>query len=147
VHLTGLAAEECAQVGAELDPGGDGEIVVRGVPKLLRRAMRNLLENARRYADGPVLMELRREAGSVHVRVCDRGPGVPASERERIFEPFYRMAGASEREGGVGLGLALVRSITQRHHGKVHCEDNPGGGACFVMVLPCDEMLSPVKKS
>jgi two-component system OmpR family sensor kinase len=74
------------------------------------------------------------------VRVCDRGPGVPEPERERIFEPFYRLRGASEREGGVGLGLALVRSIAHRHHGSAHCEGNPGGGACFVLKLPCASM-------
>jgi signal transduction histidine kinase len=68
--------------------------------------------------------------------VRDHGPGVPPSERERIFEPFYRLPGASEQHGGVGLGLALVRSIAQRHHGSVQCEDQEGGGACFVLRLP-----------
>ncbi|RYY83056.1 MAG: hypothetical protein EOO24_39435 [Comamonadaceae bacterium] len=53
-----------------------------------------------------------------------------------MFEPFYRLPGASEREGGVGLGLALVRSIAQRHRGTVHCEAREGGGACFVLRLP-----------
>ena len=65
---------------------------------------------------------------------------MPEAERERIFEPFYRLPGASERDGSVGLGLALVRSITQRHQGSVKCEDNPGGGASFVLRLPCHEM-------
>ena len=68
--------------------------------------------------------------------MCDRGPGVPEAQRERIFDPFYRLPGASERAGGVGLGLALVRSIATRHHGSVHCEDHAGGGACFVLRLP-----------
>jgi len=141
VDLTGLAAEECARAGAELVPSNDERpLVVRGVARLLRRAMRNLLENARRYSDGPVTVEVTREGGDAVVRVRDRGPGVPPSERERIFEPFYRLAGASERFGGVGLGLALVRSITQRHHGSVHCEDHEGGGACFVLRIPCDQM-------
>ncbi len=139
VDLTGLAAEECARAGAELVPSTDERpLVVPGVAKLLRRAMRNLLENARRYSDGPVTVELTREGGDAVVRVRDRGPGVPPSERERIFEPFYRLAGASERFGGVGLGLALVRSITQRHQGSVHCEDQAGGGACFKLRIPCD---------
>jgi two-component system OmpR family sensor kinase len=136
VDLTGLAAEECARAGAELKTAaGASPIVVQGVAKLLRRAVRNLLENARRYSDGPVTLELARDAGDAVVRVCDQGPGVPLSERERIFEPFYRLPGASERDGGVGLGLALVRSIVGRHHGTVHCEDSPGGGACFVVRL------------
>jgi signal transduction histidine kinase len=70
------------------------------------------------------------------VRVNDRGPGVPAALRERIFEPFYRLPGASEREGGVGLGLALVKSIVERHGGRVRCEGRDGGGASFVIELP-----------
>ena len=141
VDLTGLTAEECARAGAELVPTDDGRaLVVEGVAKLLRRAVRNLLENARRYSDGPVAVEVRREGQEAVVRVRDHGPGVPAAERERIFEPFYRLAGASERFGGVGLGLALVRSISQRHHGSVNCEEQAGGGACFVLRVPCHQM-------
>jgi two-component system, OmpR family, sensor kinase len=135
VDVTGLAAEECARAGAELSAEG-GSVLTQGVARLLRRAIRNLLENARRYSNGPVEVQVRREGGSAVVRVCDRGPGVPAEQRERIFEPFYRLPGASEREGGVGLGLALVRSIAQRHQGSVHCEAREGGGACFVLRLP-----------
>lgn len=138
VDLTGLVAEECARAGADLDAGAMGSsLMVTGVSKLLRRAVRNLLENARRYSQGPVEVALQQHQGQAVVRVCDHGPGVPPAERERIFEPFYRLPGASEREGSVGLGLALVRSITHRHHGSVHCEDNGGGGACFVLKLPC----------
>jgi len=139
VDLMGLAAEECSRAGADLVlPEGSGAITVHGVAKLLRRALRNLLENARRYSSGPVTVELQGEGRDAVLRVCDQGPGVPPEQRERIFEPFYRLPGASEREGSVGLGLALVRSITQRHHGTVHCEGQPGGGACFVLRLPCD---------
>jgi two-component system OmpR family sensor kinase len=138
VDLTGLAAEECAQAGAELAPGNEARpLIVQGVSKLLRRAVRNLLENARRYSSGPVTVELAREGSEAVVRVRDSGPGVPPAERERIFEPFYRLAGASERNGGVGLGLALVRSIAQRHHGSVYYEDQQGGGACFVLRVLC----------
>jgi two-component system, OmpR family, sensor kinase len=139
VDLIGLAAEECAHTGAELVPPQDGRpVTVQGVVKLLRRAVRNLLENARRYSTGPVTLELAREGRDVVLRVRDHGPGVPPSERERIFEPFYRLHGASEVHGGVGLGLALVRSIAVRHHGSVSCEDQAGGGACFVLRLPAD---------
>lgn len=135
VDLIGLAAEECARVDADLEAGA-ADVAVRGVAKLLRRALRNLLENARRYSEGPITLSVQLSAGWAEVRVCDRGPGVPLAQRERIFEPFYRLPGASERAGGVGLGLALVRSIAARHHGTVHCEDHAGGGACFVLRLP-----------
>lgn len=137
VDLVGLAAEECARTEAELQtPPGVTSVVVTGLTRLLRRALRNLLENARRHGAGTVTLTLRTDAGQAEIRVCDQGPGVPAPLRERIFEPFFRLPGASEREGGVGLGLALVRSIVQRHGGGVHCEENPGGGACFVLRLP-----------
>ena len=68
--------------------------------------------------------------------VLDRGPGVPAALREKIFEPFFRLATAAEREGGVGLGLALVRSIAEHHGGSVACLPRQGGGACFRVILP-----------
>ncbi|HEX5805855.1 MAG TPA: HAMP domain-containing sensor histidine kinase [Macromonas sp.] len=144
VDLLGLAAEECARVGAELDvePDWSGP-VVRGEARLLRRLVRNLLENARRHgaaAGGAsrietVLKQLAAPAG-VELRVIDHGAGVPSLWRERIFEPFFRLPGASEREGGVGLGLALVRTIAVRHGGRVYCEDTPGGGATFVVCFP-----------
>ena len=139
VDLTGLAAEECARAGAELDvaEGTDSAaLTVTGVSRLLRRAVRNLLENARRYGAGDITVELSATPEQALVRVNDRGPGVPTALCERIFEPFYRLPGASERNGGVGLGLALVRSIVQRHGGAVRCEARAGGGASFVMALP-----------
>ncbi|MEJ8845538.1 sensor histidine kinase [Variovorax rhizosphaerae] len=139
VDLTGLAAEECARMGAELDLAegtSSNSLNVPGVPRLLRRAVRNLLENARRYGAGEISVELKTDARNAEVRVGDRGPGVPAALRERIFEPFYRLPGASEREGGVGLGLALVKSIVERHGGSVRCESRVGGGASFVIALP-----------
>jgi signal transduction histidine kinase len=71
----------------------------------------------------------------VELRVCDAGPGVPDSERERIFEPFYRPSGAREREGGVGLGLALVRGIARKHGGDARCLPREGGGSCFEVTL------------
>ena len=145
IDLTGLAAEECARLNIELDTDSDAgagarAVTVDGVPKLLRRAIRNLIENARRYGTGAITVSVQREGQRAVLRVSDRGPGVPANLRERIFEPFYRLPGASEREGGVGLGLALVKSIAQRHHGTVRCEDRPGGGATFVVDLPSSDM-------
>lgn len=135
VDLVGLAAEECARVQALLqDP--PPHLSVPGVSKLLRRALRNLLENANRHAGGEVQLQLRQEAGFAVVEVLDKGPGVPADLRERIFEPFYRLPGASEKDGGVGLGLALVKSIAQRHGGSVQCSNRPEGGACFSLRLP-----------
>ncbi len=146
IDLIGLAAEECARVDAEFEVQFDAsavgagsdrtELNVQGVSKLLRRAVRNLLENARRYGAGNISLTLRQTPNFAEIRVGDRGPGVPVELQERIFEPFYRLPGATERDGGVGLGLALVKSIAQRHGGRAYCESRPGGGACFVIELP-----------
>ena len=141
LDLTGLAAEECARAHAELGMSDTGQsLVIQGSPRLLRRLIRNLLENAKRYGQGDVTLELsQKQVGQrawVVIAVHDQGPGVPLAQRERIFEPFYRLPGASEREGGVGLGLALVKSISERHGGTVRCEARPGGGATFVVELP-----------
>ncbi len=135
VDLVGLCAEECARSHATLDVIA-AAVVVPGVAKLLRRAVRNLLENAHRYADGEVTVVLRQDGTQAVLQVNDSGPGVPPALAERIFEPFYRLPGASEREGGVGLGLALVKSIAQRHGGSVRCSNRVGGGACFELRLP-----------
>jgi signal transduction histidine kinase len=135
VDLLALAAEEAARVQAEVN-GTAGPTLVVGDERLLRRAVRNLLENARRYAGGSIEVELKPVGTGLELRVCDRGPGVPEAHRERIFEAFFRLPGHAEREGGVGLGLALVRQIAQRHGGSVRCEARPGGGSCFVLAVP-----------
>ena len=153
VDLMGLAAEECARVDAEFEvqwsseggaeSGGHADLAVQGVSKLLRRAVRNLLENARRYGAGSITLTLSTSHAQALIRVCDRGPGVPPEFRDRIFEPFYRLPGATERDGGVGLGLALVKSIALRHGGTVYCENQPEGGACFVLELPLKGVSNP----
>ena len=142
LDLTGLAAEECARANAELGISATGQsLMVRGSSRLLRRLMRNLLENANRHAgQGDVTLELTQKRQGTQdlavITVNDRGPGIPPAQRERIFEPFYRLPGASERDGGVGLGLALVKSISERHGGSARCEARPDGGASFVVELP-----------
>ena len=133
VGLLGVAAEEASRVGASAH--GD-DVHVPGNERLLRRAVRNLLENARRYGGDEVEAVIKCGPGGAEVRVCDRGPGVPEVYRERIFEAFFRLPGHAEREGGVGLGLSLVRQIAERHGGHVRCEAREGGGSVFVLELP-----------
>ena len=129
-----LAAEEASRAGAAVE----GPLLhVVGDERLLRRALRNLLENARRYGGDEILVTLAPGGrGGAELRVCDRGPGVPDAWRERIFEPFLRLPGHAEREGGVGLGLALVRQIARRHGGEAACLPRAGGGSCFLLTLP-----------
>ena len=134
VDLLALAAEEASRGRA----GVDGEpMLALGDERLLRRALRNLLENAQRYGGAEVDVVVQRgAAGYAEVLVRDRGPGVPEAQRERIFEAFFRLPGHAEREGGVGLGLALVRQIALAHGGSVRCEARAGGGSCFRLTLP-----------
>lgn len=140
VDLLGMATEEASRVGAEVSTFPDATAVqpYPGDERLLRRAMRNLLENAKRYG-GPhpgIVLTLTEQQGSVSISVSDRGPGVPVDQRERIFEPFYRMPGHAEHAGGVGLGLSLVRQIALRHNGSVKCDSPPEGGGRFTITLP-----------
>lgn len=134
VALQAVVTEEASRhnVPSQVPP-----VQVWGQERLLRRAVRNLIENAKRYAGQEVeVAVLPSASASVRIEVRDRGPGVPLEQREKIFEPFYRMPGHAEREGGVGLGLALVRQIAISHHGTVHCEAREGGGSIFVISLP-----------
>jgi signal transduction histidine kinase len=137
VDLLALAAEECAMTGAEITTFPAEGAQVSADPRLLRRLIRNLLENAKRYGAGsPVDVALRSTAAAMEIDVLDRGPGVPPAEREHIFEPFYRPPGTRERDGSVGLGLSLTRQIAKRHGGTVVCLPRDGGGSCFRISLP-----------
>ncbi len=137
VDLVGLLAEECAAQGAELNVEGGAIPTVRGDARLLRRLFRNLLENAVRHGgDQPPEVSIGRREAETRIEVLDRGPGVPETERERIFEPFYRMKTIPESGGGAGLGLALAKQIAERHAGSIAYLPRPGGGSCFRVQLP-----------
>ena len=137
VDVGELLAAEAARTGASVVAGCAPFL---GDSRLLRVLLRNLLENARRHGLGSVVeagVEPRPGAsGGLLVWVADRGPGVPESERERIFEPFYRPPGHSEgRDGGVGLGLYLVRRIAAWYGGTATCLAREGGGTRFEVTL------------
>ncbi len=136
VEWLAIVAEEGARVGAATT----GEACwLRGDPRMLRRLVRNLFENAKRYGAGTPIEARLEPLANGHARlfVMDRGPGVPDEERERIFEPFYRPAGIRETvDGGVGLGLSLVQKIALHHRGTARCVEREGGGTCFEVELP-----------
>ncbi|MES2263532.1 MAG: ATP-binding protein [Pseudomonadota bacterium] len=133
IDLLALAAEECARYEeAELE----GEsLTVRGEERLLRRLLRNLLDNARRHGAAPFQVRLRRHGDTAELSVCDAGPGVPPEEYDKVFEPFHRLSNARER-GGAGLGLALVRQIARRHGGEARCGAIDGKRSGFIVTLP-----------
>lgn len=134
------------EVPIELDSELAG-VVIRADKRRLMRVITNLLDNARKYGGGATRLELLRLPGALLIAVEDGGPGIPADERELIFERFSRGTGSKKRGGseGVGLGLSLVAEHIALHDGRVWVEDRPDGepGARFVIELPVawDRML------
>lgn len=133
-----------ARTTLRIDAAGVSAAPVRGRREDLTRVVRNLLENACRHARSVVRVEVASGLGQACLVVADDGPGVPAGERERIFERFARLdAGRSRQEGGTGLGLAIAREIVAAHSGTIVVEDTPGSngapaGARFLVRLPLE---------
>lgn len=151
VDLAVLITEE-----AERSTGGrvpvtaraTGPCVVTGEVEALRRLLRNLIENALRYAKSGVEVSARREAGDAVLTVSDDGPGIPAADRERAFDRFVRLDDARSRDetgtGGAGLGLAIVRAIARTHGGSAYLEDaTPGLRAVVRLPAAPDQPASP----
>jgi signal transduction histidine kinase len=131
VDLLAIAAEECARYeNCSLD--GEG-VTVNGDARLLRRMVRNLLENAKRHGKPPVNVFLRREGRQAVIDVVDNGRGVPEAERERVFTPFHRLGDDAQ---GAGLGLSLVRQIARMHGGDAVVAPRPEAPSCFRVTLP-----------
>jgi two-component system, OmpR family, osmolarity sensor histidine kinase EnvZ len=140
VDLVGTVRHECAEraatggaVRAELPPE---RVIVAGERAALARVVGNLIDNALKYG-GEAEVSLSAGTGAAEIMVDDRGPGVPAGDRQRIFEPFLRLDPSRNRErGGAGLGLAISRHLVESHGGAIGVEDRPGGGARFRVSLP-----------
>jgi len=146
------SVEEVIQVAIDelaLAPGTFALAVDADLPLIradavqLERAFANLLENAARYSGGhPVSVRARAVGHRIMVRIVDRGPGVPPAEKARIFEPFYRAAGATNGHRGSGLGLAIVRGFVEANGGRVWVESLPGQGSTFVVELPLEPVAA-----
>jgi two-component system, OmpR family, sensor kinase len=131
-EVGGQAARSHPERGLEVDAAGAS---VSGDEDALRQMLWILLDNAFRYARSGVEVHLSTEAGWARLVVADDGPGVPAEERERIFERFYRTDRARTGEHA-GLGLSIARWIVDQHHGRLVAGDARAGGAAFLVDLP-----------
>jgi signal transduction histidine kinase len=142
VNLTALTSAEARRprrVPVDLvhTPADNRAVVVAGAPDQLARALSNLVNNAAQHATSVVQISLSSDHGTARVLVDDDGPGIPPSDRERVFERFTRLDnGRARHDGGSGLGLAVVRSVVTYHDGHVRVDDSPLGGARFVAELP-----------
>ncbi len=127
--------------GVEVVNGVDEKQMVRAVDNLLRRALCNVLRNAVRYAghEGPIEISAQTEGNNLAITVKDQGPGVPESSLNRLFEPFYRPeAVRNRRTGGVGLGLAIVRTCVQACNGSVRAQNLTPRGFAVTMTFPLE---------
>ena len=144
-ELTGLAALVEAAIGEvrDEDPARYSFEAPEGMSvyvdsDLLRRALTQLVENARKYspAGSPIQIDAHAEDGIDVIMVLDRGPGISPDETERIFDKFYRGRRGRDKAEGTGMGLAIAKGIIEAHGGKIHAENRAGGGAAIVMTLP-----------
>ena len=133
------AAFEGTAKGCKVQTVGAAHSVVSGNRELLRSAIENVLRNAVRYSPqgAPVEVAVERGTAGLTISVRDRGPGVPAGELERIFEPFYRVAESRDRDsGGEGIGLAITSQVMKAHGGTARADNRAGGGFEVQLNLP-----------
>jgi len=139
MDLAGLVQSICddaAELGQNVTYEGPLHVSFRGRPLALRRVFENLVENAVRYGDRAGV-SISVTPTNLVVRVQDEGPGIPEAEIERVFEPFHRLETSRNREtGGVGLGLAVARSIIRGHGGEVTLSNRENGGLSVIVKLP-----------
>ncbi len=134
--LVGSVAEDRRDIGQALVVHGAAHAPYAGHPQALRRCLDNLIENAVRYG-GSAEIELDDTAERLRIAVRDHGPGIPAAELQRVFEPFYRLESSRNPDsGGVGLGLSIARNIARWHGGDIELGNATGGGLIATIVLP-----------
>jgi len=133
--LLGQVREEFTGMGQQVTVTGRSEQPLTAKPQALKRCLTNLVANATKFgARADLLLE---DGAVVAIRVRDAGPGIPAQELERVFEPFYRLESSRNRDsGGTGLGLSIARDIAQAHGGSLTLRNLPGGGLEAVLLLP-----------
>jgi two-component system, OmpR family, sensor kinase len=115
----------------------DAAVTVESDPDQLRRVALNLLENAERHGGGaPIFVSVRAEGGEALLEVADQGPGIPPEHLPHVFERFYRADTARTSDGGVGLGLAICKSIVEAHGGRIEIHSKAGSGVVARVWMP-----------
>jgi signal transduction histidine kinase len=128
--------DEAAETGGQASVELGEKIIIDGDPVALRRLLTNLVENGLKYG-GAVQGRVRAEGRLAVIEIDDVGPGIPPAELDRVFEPFFRSEPSRNREtGGIGLGLAVVRSVARAHGGDVTLHNRPEGGLRARVELP-----------
>jgi len=119
-------------------------LFVRADPKRAAQILANLVGNALKFtpAGGVVELALQREEEFVRFTVADTGPGVPAADLPHLFDRFYQAGDAQQRRQGLGLGLAICKSLVEAHGGRIWAESRPGAGARFHFTLPAEKSLA-----
>ncbi len=141
-----IDAARAAEPERPIEVNLQSPLVVLGAESRLRQVVDNLLTNARVHTPPgtPIDVRLAGEDAEAVLEVADEGPGVPAEEAEKIFERFHRTdQSRTRRQGGVGLGLAIVRSLVEAYGGAVEYRPRPGGGSVFRVVLPLPSTEEP----
>ena len=134
--LLDSTAADLADLGHDIAVADSARLLVACRPAALRRALRNLLENAAAYG-GRATVRIERDGEEVRIVVEDEGPGIPEADLERVFEPFVRLEASRSREtGGSGLGLAIARGIVRGHGGDIRLENRAKGGLRATVALP-----------
>ena len=137
--LLDSVAADLSELGHDIAVADSDRVLVACRPVALRRALRNLLENAAAYG-ARATARIDRDGSGARVVIEDEGPGIPEADLERVFEPFVRLEASRSRDtGGSGLGLAIARSIARGHGGDVHLENRAEGGLRATVALPSAE--------
>jgi signal transduction histidine kinase len=128
--------DDATDAGQEASYAGPTHRIFQGRPVALRRAFGNLVDNAIKYGEA-VEITLADTPDGCHVTIADHGPGIAATDRERVFAPFVRLEASRNRDtGGTGLGLSIARSIIRGHGGEIELENRPEGGLVVAVSLP-----------
>lgn len=135
--LLDSVVEDMEELGAHIARSGRSSGPIQARPHALRRCLANLLDNARCYGGGEIALAVAEDDGVLRITIRDHGPGIPAADLDKVFEPYFRLEGSRARHtGGVGLGLPIARAIAEQHGGSLVLHSAPGEGVRAVLSLP-----------